>query len=111
MSRLEAALAKAAESTALVTAAARAMSPLERALYYAHRREVQAGNRARAMDCGTILVPAPGVNGSYGPWVRDSEAENRQSVDGLVGRRKRVHQLGPQSAANARHNRELRKRG
>lgn len=108
MSRVEAERRAAAEQTALVSAAARAMSSMDRALYYAHRRSVQAENLARAIGCGMILVPAPGIDSTYGPWVRDHEAENARSADGVAGRRKRVHPQGPQSSANARHNRGLK---
>jgi len=74
-SRMKEARDRDVERSRLAHVAGMKMSQLDRDMYHAHRRAVQAQNRSRAMECGMTLKRAPGLNGTYGPYERDLVAE------------------------------------
>jgi len=70
-SRMRDARSRDVQHSLAAHAAGMTMSQLERDMYHAHRRSVQAQNRSRAMGCGMTLKHAPGLNGSFGPYEID----------------------------------------
>ena len=70
-SRMKEARDRDVERSRLAHVAGMKMSQLDRDMYHAHRRAVQAQNRSRAMGLGMTLRHAPGLDGSFGPYEID----------------------------------------
>ena len=70
-SKMKEARARDVELSRLAHAAGMKMSQLDRDVYHADRRSLQARSRSRAMGCGLTLKHAPGLDGIYGPYEID----------------------------------------